>query len=251
LLFYTLLVEVIVLTIEHWGLVDYRTAWKRQQQIQHEIQQGTRDSVLVLCEHPTVITVGKNGTRDNVLLSDEELRSRQIEIVHINRGGDVTLHNPGQLVGYLLFRLTDFKPDLHWFLREIEQCIIETLQHFELKSERYEGYTGVWIEQARKICAIGINCSRWVTAHGFALNVENNIGEFDYIVPCGITNKAVTSVAEEYNRARLSAASIAILPPHTLLPSHADAPSLNEIATVCAQQFRRHFATSNATKYAA
>ena len=118
-------------------------------------------------------------------------------MIDINRGGDVTMHNEGQLVGYPIFDLRDFKQDLHWFLRQIEQAIINTVSKFGMESDRVDGLTGVWLEQARKVCAIGLHCSRWVTSHGFALNVCNNVKDFDYIVPCGIDDKEVTSIENE------------------------------------------------------
>ncbi len=183
-----------MIDIEHWGLIGYHEAWQRQKELQAAVQAGQRRSTLVLCEHPTVITIGRNGGPHNVLPPAAE---HNIPVVSVNRGGDVTLHNPGQLVGYTIFRLTDFREDLHWFLREIEACIIETIAVFGIEGGRVEGLTGVWVEEARKICAIGIHCSRWVTSHGFALNITNNLDDFLYIVPCGITDKAVTSVNSE------------------------------------------------------
>lgn len=183
-----------MIEIEHWGTIDYTEAWQRQKQLQAAVQAGQQRSTLVLCEHPTVITVGRNGGLHNVLPGAAE---HNIPVVPVNRGGDVTLHNPGQLVGYTIFRLTDFREDLHWFLREIEQCIIETIALYGISGGRVPGFTGVWVDDLRKICAIGIHCSRWVTSHGFALNICNNLEEFSYIVPCGITDKAVTSVSRE------------------------------------------------------
>lgn len=183
-----------MLALEDWGLIDYHEAWERQKQLQHAVQQRQRNSTLVLCQHPTVITIGRNGGEHNVL---PLARERSFPVVPINRGGDVTLHNPGQLVGYPIIRLTDFREDLHWFLREIEQCIIDAIAEFGIWGERVPGLTGVWVGGARKICAIGIHCSRWVTSHGFALNVCNALEDFNAIVPCGITDKAVTSVAME------------------------------------------------------
>lgn len=183
-----------MITIEHWGLIDYNEAWTRQKELQADIQHGKRDSTLVFCEHPSVITIGRNGGPHNIL---PEAAERGIPVLPVNRGGDVTLHNPGQLVGYPVFRLSDFREDLHWFLREIEQCIIETIAESGITGSRVEGLTGVWVGGERKICAIGIHCSRWVTSHGFALNIMNDLSEFSTIIPCGITDKAVTSMAME------------------------------------------------------
>jgi len=186
-----------MIEIQNWGLIDYQVAWEKQKQLVEEIQKGRNKNVFVLCEHPTVITIGKNGTVDNLLLSDKEFEEKNVKVIWNNRGGDVTMHNPGQLVGYPIFNLSSYKEDLHWFLREIEERIIETVAEFGIESSRVEGLTGVWIENNRKICAIGMHCSRWVTSHGFALNVANDLSEFDYIVPCGIEDKEVTSISKE------------------------------------------------------
>lgn len=183
--------------VENWGLIDYNTAWDKQKELVKKIQSGKEQSTLVFCEHPSVITMGKNGTYENLKLSRETLAEKNIEVIDINRGGDVTLHNPRQLVGYPIFDLKEFKQDLHWFLRQIEQSIIDSLKSYQIDSSRVEGLTGVWIDDMRKVCAIGMHCSRWVTSHGFALNVNNDISEFDYIVPCGIEDKEVTSISKE------------------------------------------------------
>ncbi len=183
--------------IEDWGLIDYQTAWDKQNELVDAIKKGERRSTLVLCSHPLVITMGRNSSYDNLVLPRDEYDKRGIEVIDINRGGDVTMHNEGQLVGYPIFDLRDFKQDLHWFLREIEQAIINTVAQYGMESDRVEGLTGVWLEQARKVCAIGLHCSRWVTSHGFALNVCNNVKDFDYIVPCGIDDKEVTSIENE------------------------------------------------------
>jgi lipoyl(octanoyl) transferase len=186
-----------MLEIQDWGLIDYLEAWERQKQIASDIIKNRNRNVFVVCEHPTVITVGRSGKQENILLPTKFLESKGIKVVYNDRGGDVTLHNPGQLVGYPIFNLYDYKTDLHWFLREIENAIIELLASFNIMGERVEGLTGVWIERERKICAIGLHCSQWVTSHGFALNVCNNLDEFNYIVPCGIQNKGITSISKE------------------------------------------------------
>lgn len=183
--------------IEDWGLIDYQMAWDKQNELVDAIKQGERRSTLVLCSHPLVITMGRNSSYDNLVLPRDEYDKRGIEVIDINRGGDVTMHNEGQLVGYPIFDLRDFKQDLHWFLRQIEQAIINTVSEFGMESDRVDGLTGVWLEQERKVCAIGLHCSRWVTSHGFALNVCNNVKDFDYIVPCGIDDKEVTSIENE------------------------------------------------------
>jgi len=186
-----------MITCERWGLIEYRAAWERQREYVRQIHAGQRGSVLVLCEHPSVITVGRAGSLANVLCSAEELQRRGIDLVETDRGGDVTLHNPGQLVGYPIFNLTEFRMDLHWFVRQIERCIIEAIGQWGIVGEQVAGLTGVWVEQRRKICAIGIRCSRWVTMHGFALNVANDLREFECIVPCGIADREVTSMEQE------------------------------------------------------
>lgn len=179
-----------------WGLVDYKTAWARQKELA-EISLAEKKNFLALCEHPSVITIGRGGGRENILCAPDFLESLGVGVETVDRGGDVTLHNPGQLVGYPIFNLENYKKDLHWFLREIEQTIIDLLAEFDIQAGRAEGMTGVWIDGKRKICAIGLHCSRWVITHGFALNVNNDIREFDYIVPCGIKNKEITSISKE------------------------------------------------------
>lgn len=186
-----------MIEIQNWGTIDYLEAWKRQKELVSIIQQKRDRNVLVFCEHPTVITIGKNGTQSNVTANRKYLEAAGIKVYEIDRGGDVTLHNPGQLVGYPIFNLSSMKEDLHWFLREIEQTIIDLVLDYSITADRVPGLTGVWVVGKRKICAMGMHCSRWVTYHGFALNVCNNIQEFDYIVPCGIQNKGVTSIALE------------------------------------------------------
>lgn len=186
-----------MIEVQDWGLIDYIEAWERQKQLVAEISEKRNKNVFVVCQHPTVITIGRAGTDKNILLPVKFLESKGIKVVYNDRGGDATLHNPGQLVGYPIFNLYDYKTDLHWFLREIEQTIIDLLAFYNIKGERIEGLTGVWIEQKHKICAIGLHCSRWVTSHGFALNVCNDLNEFNYIIPCGIQNKGVTSITKE------------------------------------------------------
>lgn len=183
--------------VENWGLIDYEEAWARQMELVKSVQDKRDRNVLVLCQHPTVITIGKNGTNKNVVANHDFLTMMGVKVIDIDRGGDVTLHNPGQIVGYPIFNLSSYKEDLHWFLREIEQTIIDLTSVFGIESARVEGMTGVWVESKRKICAMGMHCSRWVTYHGFALNVNNNVREFDYIVPCGIQDKGVTSIEVE------------------------------------------------------
>ncbi|MFY8161597.1 MAG: lipoyl(octanoyl) transferase LipB [Candidatus Kapaibacteriota bacterium] len=195
--------------IEDWGLISYKEAYQKQKEIVKSINENrinnVNNSILVVCEHPTVITIGKSGTIDNVLFDEETLKTKNVELTFTDRGGDVTLHNPNQLVGYPIFDLSYYKQDLHWFLREIEECIIELVALYGIQSTRVDGLTGVWIDdidksKQRKICAMGLHCSRWITSHGFALNVNNDLTEFEYIIPCGIREKEVTSIYKETNK---------------------------------------------------
>jgi lipoyl(octanoyl) transferase len=160
---------------------------------------------LLFVEHPPVYTLGKNGNEENILISEQELFQKSIEYFHINRGGDITFHGPEQLVGYPILDLDKFKTDLGWYLRNIEEVIILTMAEYGIKGERSKGETGVWIDteikgRESKICAIGIKCSRWVTMHGFAFNVNTDLSYFGNIVPCGIVNKQVTSLEKELGR---------------------------------------------------
>ena len=208
-----------MISVEDWGLIEYKVGWDRQKLYADEVYSRKRVSTLVLCEHPSVITIGKTGSQNNIIPKPEFLKQMGIDVFEIDRGGDVTLHNPGQLVGYPIFNLADFRQDLHWFLREIEQCIIELLKDYNIKSSRVDGLTGVWIDNFRKICAMGLHCSRWVTSHGFALNVHNNLKEFDFIVPCGIKDKDVTSIERELGT-RIE---------------------ISEVKQKCAERFEKHF----------
>ncbi len=188
-----------MIKIQNWGLVEYHKALQRQKLLVQEIQEQRNKNVLVLCQHPPVITIGRNGGSGNIVSSPDLLEKAGISICETDRGGDVTLHNPGQIVGYPIFNLLDYKQDLHWFLREIEECIIDTIAIFGLQGGRVSGLTGVWLDENRKICAMGLHCSRWVTSHGFALNVNNDLSQFNYIIPCGISDKGVTSISKEIN----------------------------------------------------
>ena len=157
---------------------------------------------LLFAHHAPVYTLGKNGKAEHVLLSATQLAEKGIEYFHINRGGDITYHGPGQLVGYPILDLEKFKTDLGWYLRSLEEVFIVTLAEYGLQGERSAGETGVWLDplvkgKERKICALGIRCSRWVTMHGFAFNVNTDLRYFDYIIPCGIQNKQVTSLEKE------------------------------------------------------
>lgn len=186
-----------MIVTERWGLVPFQEAWERQRELAFRVERGDAPNTLVLCQHPTVITIGRNGTTDNVLEDAARLSARGVDVIPIDRGGDVTIHNPGQLVGYPIFNLTTLKPDLHWFLRTLEASIIDSVSQFGIESSTVKGLTGVWVAEARKICAIGIHCRKWVIYHGFALNVYNDLADFDMIVPCGIPGRDVTSVERE------------------------------------------------------
>ena len=178
------------------------------------IKRANRDAAMPIaqkhyflyCEHPHVYTLGRSGSMDNLLLSEEELNEKNIEFYKINRGGDITYHGPGQIVGYPILDLDCFFTDIHRFVRYIEEAVIRTLAEYDIKGERIEGLSGVWLKATenqpdRKICAIGIHLSRWVTMHGFAFNIQTDLQYFKYIVPCGITNKTVTSLEMELGRA--------------------------------------------------
>ncbi len=186
-----------MIEFQHWGMIEYAEATAKQEALVREVKSGAAQSTLVFCQHPTVITVGRATEDGHILSPQTSLDALGVQVIENNRGGDVTVHNPGQLVGYPIFHLSHFREDLHWFLREIEECIIQTVAHFGIASDRVDGLTGVWVQQMRKICAIGIHCSRWVSSHGFALNVENDLRDFEHIVPCGIQDRTVTSMAIE------------------------------------------------------
>lgn len=195
-----------------WGLIDYQEAWDRQEEIfQQTITVKTQNrtnqteletpNFLVFCEHPHVYTLGKSGHPENLLLDEQGLLDKQATYYKINRGGDITYHGPGQIVGYPILDLDNFFTDIHLYLRTLEEAIILTLKDYGIEAGRYPGFTGVWLdadnERARKICAMGVRCSRWVTMHGFAFNVNADLDYFKNIVPCGIDDKAVTSMQQE------------------------------------------------------
>lgn len=194
------------------GLIDYQEAWDFQEQlfkatIDRKIAQRNgatemaTENHLLFCEHPHVYTLGKSGSVDHLLLSDDQLTQHDARFYKINRGGDITYHGPGQLVAYPIFDLDHFFTDIHKYMRFLEEAVIATLADFGIKGERYDGLTGVWIEpttaRARKICAMGVKSSRWVTMHGIGFNVNSNLSYFSHIVPCGIDDKAVTSMQQE------------------------------------------------------
>lgn len=180
------------------GLIDYREAWDLQKSLFERRLNNEIPDTLLLLEHPNTYTLGKTAHKENLIGSDKFLEEKGVKVYDIDRGGDITYHGPGQIVGYAIFDLKDWKQDAHQYLRSLEEVIIQTCDDFGLKTSRNEKHTGVWIEN-RKICAIGIKISRWITMHGFALNVNTDLGLFDGIVPCGISNKEVTSLKKEFN----------------------------------------------------
>jgi lipoyl(octanoyl) transferase len=214
-------------------VIDYKTAWDHQEDLlQQNVRikssirgmqvvagseySGSRDqspgnglqtrNYFLLCEHPPVYTLGKSGKKEHVLMTDEELQQSNISFFNTNRGGDITFHGLQQIVGYPILDLENFYTDIGKYLRNLEELVILTLSEYGIKGERSRGETGVWIEpgvsgRERKVCAIGVRCSRWITMHGFALNVNTNLDYFNNIIPCGIVNKQVTSIEKELGQA--------------------------------------------------
>lgn len=200
------------------GLIDYAEAWNLQARIFQQTigrkvsnrdlppeEQVATEDHLLFCEHPHVYTLGKSGKASHLLLNEQGLREKGVQFFPIDRGGDITYHGPGQIVGYPIFDLDHHFTDVHRYLRTLEEAIIGTLEAYGIKAGRIEGLTGVWLDwaeplKARKICAFGIRASRWVTMHGFAFNVNTDLSYFENIVPCGITDKGVTSLAKELGR---------------------------------------------------
>lgn len=221
-----------LVTYKDLGIIDYKTAWDYQESLlQENVQLKSANArelalqaaaaavsalikgadlpltthYLLLCEHPPVYTLGKSGHMENILISEAEMEERGIQFFKINRGGDITFHGPQQLVGYPIIDLERFYTDIGRYLRELEEVIILTLAEFGIVGKRSKGETGVWVEpdvegKERKICAMGVRCSRWITMHGFALNVNTDLNYFSYINPCGFQDKGVTSLAKELGR---------------------------------------------------
>jgi lipoyl(octanoyl) transferase len=196
------------------GFIRYQEAWDYQEKLFAGIiadkirlrnepdSDDLPENYLLFCEHPPVYTLGKSGEMKNLLLSETELKANAIDFFKINRGGDITFHGPGQLVGYPLLDLDQFFTDIHKYLRLLEEAVIKTLAEYGITGGRIDGFTGVWLDwdndkKARKICALGVKCSRWVTMHGFAFNVNTDLNYFKNIIPCGIDDKAVTSMQQE------------------------------------------------------
>ena len=200
------------------GLIDFKEAWDYQEKLLNEIVavktknrnltancQLPTANFLILCEHPHVYTLGKSGSEKHLLINEKQLQEKKATYYKINRGGDITYHGPGQIVGYPIIDLDNFFTDIHKYLRYLEEMVILTLAEYGIPSGRIKGQTGVWLDEttplkARKICAMGVRCSRWVTMHGFAMNVNSDLSYFNSIVPCGITDKAVTSLDKELGR---------------------------------------------------
>ncbi|BDD10401.1 octanoyltransferase [Fulvitalea axinellae] len=201
-----------------WGTVDYKQAWDRQEELfkgivdvkianrkKEEKDQELTENFLIFCNHPHVYTLGKSGDAGNLLMTESMLKMRGIDYYHINRGGDITYHGPGQIVGYPILDLENFFTDIHKYMRFLEDGVIRTLADYGIEAGRIEGLTGVWLDfekkiRPRKICAMGVKTSRWVSMHGLALNVNTELSYFNNIVPCGITDKEVTSMNAELGR---------------------------------------------------
>ncbi|MBC7388411.1 MAG: lipoyl(octanoyl) transferase LipB [Opitutaceae bacterium] len=196
-------------------MIPYQEAWDLQERLLKDMveskieaqtanRQPSTINELYFCEHPHVYTLGKSGKEENFLLNKELLKSIKAEYFHINRGGDITYHGPGQLVAYPIFDLENFFTDIHLYMRSLEEVIIQTCNHFGIQAGRVQGLTGVWIEfesaNPRKIAALGVKTSRWVTIHGLALNVNTDLNYFNHIVPCGLIDKQVTSIEKELGR---------------------------------------------------
>jgi lipoyl(octanoyl) transferase len=210
-----------IVHFEDLGILDYKSAWDYQEELLQknlqakkmfqangELMAGGEASTkhyLMFVEHPAVYTLGKSGNINNVLINEKERTEKGIEFYQTNRGGDITFHGPDQIVGYPILDLEKIYTDIGRYLRELEEVIILTLKDFNIQAGRSPGETGVWIDtelkgRERKICAMGVRCSRWITMHGFALNVNTDLSYFNHIIPCGIQHKKVTSMQEELGR---------------------------------------------------
>ena len=204
------------------GVVPYRTAWEEQKRRQAELIRGVGHPIILLCSHPDVITVGKSRNRQAIIATEELLSQRNVETIEVERGGDVTFHSPEQLTGYPIIALADTKKDVGWYMRSLEEVIIKTISHFDVLGERIPGKTGVWVMREnthRKIASIGVKMSRWVTMHGFSINVLADKGGFSLIIPCGLNGVEVTSIEQE-SKAR---------------------PSTKEVGTIAADEFKKIF----------
>jgi lipoyl(octanoyl) transferase len=203
-------------TYRNLGLIEYQEAWDYQESLFREIvdiktanrkasEPSLTPNYLLFCEHPHVYTIGKSGKESNLLINEDFLESKGATLFKINRGGDITYHGPGQIVGYPILDLDNFDLSIKSYIFSLEEVIINTLKHFGISATRFDGATGVWLDvdhpaKARKICAIGVRTSHWVSMHGFALNVNTNLDYFNYIVPCGIQGKGVTTLQKELGK---------------------------------------------------
>jgi lipoyl(octanoyl) transferase len=193
------------------GLIGYAEAWELQKRLVAARKSGAIEDVLLLCEHPHVITLGRNGKREHLLASEQVLRQKVVELHSSDRGGDITYHGPGQLVGYPILNLGLIRKDVVWYVRMLEEVMIRATAEFGISAERVTGKTGIWVRGAKdsnvpgateeKLGAIGVHISRWVTSHGFAYNVSTDLRYFDLIVPCGITGRKATSLEKILGRA--------------------------------------------------
>lgn len=175
------------------GIKDYNETWELQKKVHADKINGNNEDFLFTVQHNHVYTLGKTGSRNHILISDEDMKKKGISYYEIDRGGDITYHGPGQLVAYPVLDLNNYYKDTHRYLRELEECVILTLNDIGIKGHREEEYTGVWVGE-EKICAIGIKVSRWITMHGIAFNINTDLSYFDKIIPCGIFHKGVTSI---------------------------------------------------------
>lgn len=189
-----------------WGLIDYNEAWERQEELFHTNIQAKINGLptinsLIFCEHPHVYTLGKSGDEHNLLIDYIKLQAENAQFVKTNRGGDITYHGPGQLVGYPVFDLENFNMGLKQYIYTMEACIIDLLKEYNIQANRLDGAAGVWLDTdkktVRKICAIGVRSSRYITMHGFALNINTDLSYFSHINPCGFSDKGVTSMQQE------------------------------------------------------
>jgi lipoyl(octanoyl) transferase len=191
------------LLITDLGLISYADAYALQQRLMAARKANVIDDVLLFCEHPHVITLGRNANRSNLLASENVLRQKNVELHSTNRGGDITYHGPGQIVGYPIVNLDKIKRDVGWYVRMLEETMIRTSADFDVAAYRVPGKTGIWVEAApaeEKLAAIGVHISRWVTSHGFAYNVSTDLRNFDLIIPCGISGRKATSLEKILQR---------------------------------------------------
>jgi len=184
------------LDVIKYGIINYEKAYKFQLKLLEKRYQNKINDTLLLVEHPPVLTIGTSGTRDNVIVNNNFLKEKGIEVFETRRGGDITYHGPGQIVGYPILNLKEHKKDLHWLLRSYEEVFIRLLKEYNIQADRIKGLTGVWVGN-KKITAIGVGVRHWITYHGFAFNIDPKLEHFSYIIPCGIKDKEVTSLKKE------------------------------------------------------